>query len=397
MAATLPQDVLELIFDYVEPGPFTPGHKRFSDLCLVSRSFLPGARRRLYKEPLYGFRCGASDRAHRAVSLVESLQANDNHLGGLVKDLANLANVYVSLRTVEDSIDSHSSATRPDKGVLRITVAFESALQLPKLFRTLAFSDMTSLSLRPFNHSAADALSPRMLSSLSTAAKLSDLTLDLQRLDIVAGTGAKPQLPLKLQKLSIRGESVRLTHVLQFLPTDSTFLREVDLFVAGSYSQECLLEMVRHMPHLTKLRMRRSPFPEYAYRRDSYGAGGAALLVPHEFYALLPNLEDLQLQGLAALSLNASVSSPSIHRNLHISTVWTPSGSKTTQLPPSSPSTTLRTHFSRSSTSNTRISELSQFRTVPWRRVKRRSPARLTWGGVPVTCHAPPAASITTT
>ncbi|EGU11265.1 Proteophosphoglycan 5 [Rhodotorula toruloides ATCC 204091] len=314
-----------LILGHVEDAmPFwnsssrwTSFNKQFSELCLVSRSFLPVARRRLYKQPLHSFRCGASDRAHRAVSLVESLQANNNHLGGLVKDLAYLANVYDSLSAIEDSIDSHSFQQRGQTKAFswllgmvaacgraqRVNIAFESALQLPKLFRTLASSDMTSLSLRPFNNSAADALSPRMLSSLSPAAKLSDLTLDLQRLDIAAGTSTKPQLSLKLQKLSIRGESAPLTYVLQYLPTDSTFLREVDLFVAGAYSQDRLLELVRHAPHLTKLRMRRSPFPEYAYRRDSYGAGGAALLVPHEFYTLLPNLEDLQLRGFAALSL----------------------------------------------------------------------------------------------
>uniref|UniRef100_A0A0K3CCH5 BY PROTMAP: gi/342319316/gb/EGU11265.1/ Proteophosphoglycan 5 [Rhodotorula glutinis ATCC 204091] n=2 Tax=Rhodotorula toruloides TaxID=5286 RepID=A0A0K3CCH5_RHOTO len=320
-----PRLLTSLILGHVEDAmPFwnsssrwTSFNKQFSELCLVSRSFLPVARRRLYKQPLHSFRCGASDRAHRAVSLVESLQANNNHLGGLVKDLAYLANVYDSLSAIEDSIDSHSFQQRGQTKAFswllgmvaacgraqRVNIAFESALQLPKLFRTLASSDMTSLSLRPFNNSAADALSPRMLSSLSPAAKLSDLTLDLQRLDIAAGTSTKPQLSLKLQKLSIRGESAPLTYVLQYLPTDSTFLREVDLFVAGAYSQDRLLELVRHAPHLTKLRMRRSPFPEYAYRRDSYGAGGAALLVPHEFYTLLPNLEDLQLRGFAALSL----------------------------------------------------------------------------------------------
>ncbi|BGP09484.1 hypothetical protein JCM10049v2_005355 [Rhodotorula toruloides] len=317
MAATLPQDVLELIFDYLDPLPFTQAHKPLSDLCLVSRSFLPVARRRLYKQPLPSLRRGASNRAQRAVSLVESLQADNNYLGGLVRDLASLADVYMALTVVEDFIDSRSFHQRGQTKAFSwllgmivacgsaqtISVAFESALQLPKLFRTLASSDMTSLSLRPRNSSASDALPPRALTSLLTAPKLSDLTLDLHRVDIVAGTNVKPQLPLKLQKLSIEGGNLSLTHVLQYLPVDSTFLREVDLSVVGAYSQDRLLEMVRHAPQLTKLRMRRSPFPYYAYCRDSYGTGGAALVVPHDFYTLLPNLEHLQLRGFAALSL----------------------------------------------------------------------------------------------
>lgn len=152
-------------------------HTQLSNLCLVSRSFLPVARRFLYERPLRGFYRRNRPRAvavanvlDRAVPLLEALQANRGYLGGLVKDLSDLASIYALLASAEDSIDARSFQQRGQTKAFSwelamisacgqastVAVGFDSVLQLPKLFRALASSDAKSLTFSPLNRMACE-------------------------------------------------------------------------------------------------------------------------------------------------------------------------------------------------------------------------------------------------
>ncbi|GAA6032137.1 hypothetical protein JCM8097_007091 [Rhodosporidiobolus ruineniae] len=250
---TLPGDVLDLIFQFLEAdlreeeerririgGSIAPLRlKTLRRFCLVNRALLPVARRFLYARPL-----DRNDMIWKhALSLVTALSANNNALGRLVRSLTNLALFESDLRDDREPASMPSCMheyfrTQPMaySWLLAMLAACPHLNKVDLVFETSAEIKLVLRALRP---SLPTLRSMEIVSVSSYKLDRSHLRrffrkLGLKELDhfeLRFGTAApaKPcRIPLRLRSLSLalHEGTVPLYH---FLPPQPSYLRSLRL------------------------------------------------------------------------------------------------------------------------------------------------------------------------
>ncbi|PRQ78092.1 Proteophosphoglycan ppg4 [Rhodotorula toruloides] len=353
MAATLPQDVLDIIFGFLEEEADTraiPQHldvwldigtertdarRHWLRLCLVCRSFLHAARRFLYKKPF----AAANGRPARLLHLAETLRANHRYIGKLVVDLSGAAECYELLEEKEESLGPVSfqfrGFTKAFSWVVTLlstctncrfaSAAFSSQVELKKVLKTMAASlpDLQGLELRGFGFVADNnLLSPSSLTTLTVFKDLAELHLVGIPHGQYSTSHTVPQLPLQPRKLVMCERSLILECSLQYFPVDGSALREVDLSFGGEYDSASLIKIVRHTPLLVKLRLRGPDLPP----RPVSAQFSERSKVPLEVFGALPHLVHLELRSFAAFSTDRlrllAATSPKLKNLSGVTSLW---------------------------------------------------------------------------
>ncbi|BGP33460.1 hypothetical protein JCM10296v2_005262 [Rhodotorula toruloides] len=289
MAATLPQDVLDIIFGFLEAKANTraiPQHldvwldigtkrtdarRHWLRLCLVCRSFLHAARRFLYKKPF----AAANRRPASLFHLAEMLRANHRYLGKLVVDLTGAAERYELLEEMEGSLGPVSfqfrGFTKAFSWIVTLfstctncrfaSAAFSSQVELRKVLRTMAASlpDLQRLELRGFGFVADNnLLSPSFLTILTIFKDLSELHLVGIPHGQHSTSHTVPQLPLQPKKLV-------MSVAAQFYGTDAEHSK-VPLEVFGALPNLLHLELRSFAAFSTdRLRLLAATSPQLKY------------------------------------------------------------------------------------------------------------------------------------
>ncbi|GAA6032141.1 hypothetical protein JCM8097_007093 [Rhodosporidiobolus ruineniae] len=328
---TLPEDVLDLIFRFIEDDfDEADGQARlstFNGLCLVCRALLPVGRAYLYVDPLV-----SEDRTwERALSLSSSLEATECALGRFVHNWTFLPRWSHALAQAEApaslpfQIRTHSKAYSWFLAVLSICpnltavgIAFRTSAQLASTLEALSPSLPTLTSVR-LGHSNGSPITEDVVHEFSNAFPLDRI----EQFEVVSLTSmwvsAKPMNPLRIQAMTIELDHTALTIIIQILPEQTHFLRS--LVVRGIAGLETpkshvvdVVELVGSV--LTNLTL------DFIPSAIEHGV----LTVPLAFFGLLPEIRHLQISNAQALSVDRvkllCSSSPHLTVLLCIDCIW---------------------------------------------------------------------------
>ncbi|BGP33469.1 hypothetical protein JCM10296v2_005271 [Rhodotorula toruloides] len=325
MTATLSQDVLEIVFRYVEQDPHQIGRdgrklskseaarQGFYSLCLVSRAFCHVGRRLLYRKPLFG-RLLAPEALFR---LAETLRANQRYLGKLVMNLSGADTACERLSSAEKTLGPTSFQFRGFSKAFswqlfifsscpncrKVTATYSAEAELKKLVRIVSTSLSELRHIRLVDSSSGrDAIRACvLLDNLQILTQISSLE--------ITGTGLEeplskqhPQLALGLQKPSIVDPEASLSSLFSFLPIDTSRLTDLTLRYCAA-SEPDLLKLITLAPQLVKLSLKSSSFNPDNHLLWHYATDVEGSRIPTKFFALLPNIVRLELGGLAAVSV----------------------------------------------------------------------------------------------
>ncbi|BGO94535.1 hypothetical protein NBRC10512_005038 [Rhodotorula toruloides] len=287
MAATLPQDVLEIVFRYVEQDPHQIGRggkklskreaarQSFHRLCLVSRVFCHVGRRFLYRKPLFGRHL-----APKALfQLAETLRANQRYLGKLVTSLSGADTACERLGLAEETLGPTSLQFR----------GFSKAFS----WQLFIFSSCPNCREVTATYSAESELK-KLVRIVSTSLP------DLRRIRLVDSSSGRDAI--RAAKLSIVDPEASLLSLHSFFPIDTSRLTDLALRYCAA-SEPDLLKLVMLAPQLVKLSLKSSSFDPDNHLLWQYATDVEGSRLPTKFFALLPNIVRLELGGLAALSV----------------------------------------------------------------------------------------------
>ncbi|BGO94544.1 hypothetical protein NBRC10512_005029 [Rhodotorula toruloides] len=323
MSATLPQDVLELVFNYVETYDaletdededetswFQAVRQNFCRLCLVSRAFCHVGRRFLYRCPLLG----ATLTPQALSQLIESLRANQRYLGKLVMDLSQAIEGYDVLCQAETTLGPTSFQFRGFSKAFswqlaifttctncrRISAGYGTESELKKLLRIVLSSLPDLRHIELVSRESYAIATPDTLRSLQGLAQLASIEID--------GIGQnkrlkkeEPQLGLRVSELSLTASDAPLSSSFAFLPEDGSRLTELSLWFSTA-SEADLVQLVIHTPNLVSLSIGSTALHPGNSTIWGYGTHVQGACIPTRFFALLPNIVFLVLNGFAALS-----------------------------------------------------------------------------------------------
>ncbi|GAA5904192.1 hypothetical protein JCM6882_003973 [Rhodosporidiobolus microsporus] len=312
--STLPPEVLDLIFSFVEEhGSTAVNRKTFLSLTLVSRNILPTARRFSYAHPLFGIPAGWT----RAINLLRALKANGSALGRLVRSLEGLSSWMDLLEKQEPETKSLSFQVRGQTKafswglamleacprLVGLGLSLKNATQVTKLHRALSPSFGTLKKVKLLNST------PRPLTAELVHKLVAKLEVDeLERFEVInpddqeSATSAEPLLAFKVQIVELYLPMKPFPATTQLLPVDLSSLRSLTLHTAA-YSTSDLLALVKLVgPHLHKLVLR-PPYANYSLRYSTYGQDFSGPTAPLEIFSLLPQIRHLELPHARAFSV----------------------------------------------------------------------------------------------
>ncbi|GAA6053323.1 hypothetical protein NBRC10513_007212 [Rhodotorula toruloides] len=296
MPATLPEDVLDTIFRYIEEDPYQTGpsgeklgaappaaRQCFYRLCLVSRAFCHLSRRFLYRRPLSDGRFVPQ----ALIQLAETLRGNQRYLGKLVVDLSGAHIAYENLCLTEKPLGPISFQFRGFSKAFSWQLCIVSSC--PNC-REISAGYITETELKKLVRVISTSLLDLAASTLPTPA-MNKFLFQLN-----------PQSALNLQKLSIAETWLPLSSFFLFFPVDPSRLTDVDLCFSTA-SESDLLRLPTLARQLVKLHLQSASLDITNYAIWDYAVDVEGLRVPTAFFALLPNIVHLELGGLVALSV----------------------------------------------------------------------------------------------
>ncbi|GAA5850540.1 hypothetical protein JCM5353_009028 [Sporobolomyces roseus] len=238
---TLPEDVLEIIFDFIHDktdAPNPESQRTFASLALVSKTFLPLARTRLYYRPLRD--AGSlSIELHSVTSvlntynpqnLAQCLELTGNSCGQLVHSLQGLDGWMKLQGTLTTPIAARLLTVCPMIGYLDWVVSNApdadqglDALEKCYHIKTLGMA-IRALDGVP----AVEALFYKTLEAIPLE-NVRCLKLDI---NCLGGLSQRPpQISLDLESFSITGLFVDYTGIQQFFPMNASSLRSFNIVI----------------------------------------------------------------------------------------------------------------------------------------------------------------------
>ncbi|BGP71710.1 hypothetical protein NBRC10513v2_005094 [Rhodotorula toruloides] len=258
MPATLPEDVLDTIFRYIEEDPYQTGPS--------------------------GEKLGAA-----LIQLAETLRGNQRYLGKLVVDLSGAHIAYENLCLTEKPLGPISFQFRGFSKAFSWQLCIVSSC--PNC-REISAGYITETELK------------KLVRVISTS--LLDLAANVQIFKQVVSVGIfgigragpltkqNPQSALNLQKLSIAETWLPLSSFFLFFPVDPSRLTDVDLCFSTA-SESDLLRLPTLARQLVKLHLQSASLDITNYAIWDYAVDVEGLRVPTAFFALLPNIVHLEL------------------------------------------------------------------------------------------------------
>lgn len=309
------------------------------NLCLVSRQFLPPARRALYRAPLEATLQPCFSLAH-AVALVGALEGRSG-LGSLVRNLDSLASWARDIDTYEAS-RSLSKSPRATKdppsflqrghtvgwsfayvvvkacpSVLSLSLPISTAAQVTKLVKPLR--DLTSVQRVQLEWAEGSTGLTRSLLLYWCEETRLDQLASLSVPDLYIKTSKKDQLRNKISTLYTTLQSIELCSVIinfttlaSLVPTTTpSSLRSLSISFSLDYHvgyiSPTLTSLLNHIGaqlHTFALITLDIDYPGERRRLSQYGVHHSGLDYPLEIFSLLPNLVHSTLRGCRTLSLD---------------------------------------------------------------------------------------------
>ncbi|GAA6032151.1 hypothetical protein JCM8097_007098 [Rhodosporidiobolus ruineniae] len=307
---TLPLDILDLIFQFLEGDPSTRrGDLRH--LCLTCRKLLPPARRFLYAAPLRRPWTWV-----QAIGLLRTLKANPDVFGQLVRDLYILPEVLHSLSQQEVGAVDLTFVVPGERrsyswflGMLEtctklktVGVTLADTTQLDRVIRHLKPSLATLQAIKLEEAAVSTTSTYPMTSALVQSFAAQAGLRDIERFEVgrLRSTSfvPSPQIPFDFRVLVLDdcpGNGMKLR---QFLPTRTSHLRSLVLHGRTALADHVISLIQLAARNLTHL----SIDPGY-----SDFSGPEARLqgptIPAPLFSLLRDLRYLRLAWLKALSV----------------------------------------------------------------------------------------------
>ena len=311
-ALDISEEAQDLILDFIR-GESTPSVARstFKSFCLVSRKWLSSGRRALYYEPL-AVRLRDWDQATqlqramegnkglgRSVRSLETLDADARDLNGM--QLRGEAGVRQSTPRAAYKWSRKLVKLSPSARKVALSLccrqhATKLAVTLPPLITLLKLRSLS----RNFQYDQIEAFFTEAAPSL---AHLAELSLFEFKWPYGQHEDLGPQLDFAISTLSVSNCFMTIPQVLAFVPRDPSSLRHLSLTSDISITQAHAILLISAVgPHLHSLSFTSLWFDNTPLLPSEYDERDGHPL-PIHFFSPLPELRQIKLQGMTAMSL----------------------------------------------------------------------------------------------
>ncbi|GAA6057626.1 hypothetical protein JCM3770_005002 [Rhodotorula araucariae] len=324
--ARLPIDLIDLIFDLAsEPvagGKVSRDCRLYRNLCLVCRSFVPSARRFLYRQPtLY------RTNWHKAIQLYEALASRNGHLGSLVRNLGTLAwwtscltrtnppvvPLAFLVRGQSEAFSWMASMLSICPGLQQVSLTMmRTTVEVTKVVKSLSssFGSLKEVGIAPYTDQDLDALVVKQFLLSVHSSKCTLRILKLWGPSHLEHKTSHPHdrpgnlCPLEELVLMLPKTPFPLICATQFLPVAVGTLRKIDLTFNTVSTPPELMHILRHIgPSLSILKLQAPVMETNVVSFKRYAVGFTNPVFPVEAIQLFPNLEHLTLSYFRALSV----------------------------------------------------------------------------------------------